>query len=382
MLNMAQTWHQLRPGEVRTDCGGCHAHSQKPTDFQLTLAAKQDYPLWDLANKTPLLTDKQRDQSRKKWDIDDSTGVRFRNTGPLDVEYFRDVYLIFQRSCVACHTGSEPAGNLNLDADPEAVKVEGDGIFPGTYYRLAVDEKARFGYKPLGWDSWGFPNASRYVRMFQSRRSLLIWKIFGERLDGFTNDDHPSEAKPGDKRLLFRGQEVDLEKNRARQDLDFTGSPMPPPDAVKAGKVQPLSDEDRRTLARWIDLGCPIDLLFDPVHPEKRGYGWLLDDQRPTLTLALPEPGANRELTTFRIGMYDYGSGLDLATFRVWADFPVEDKGPAQNIAAKFRSLGNGVWELRLAKPISELKSGNLIVQIADRQGNQTRIERRFSVTK
>src|SRR5262249_9011687 len=28
VLNMAQTWHQLRPGEVRTDCGGCHAHSQ------------------------------------------------------------------------------------------------------------------------------------------------------------------------------------------------------------------------------------------------------------------------------------------------------------------------------------------------------------------
>ncbi|HTK78533.1 MAG TPA: hypothetical protein VL371_24965, partial [Gemmataceae bacterium] len=33
VLNMAQTWHQVRPGEVRHDCGGCHAHSQKPTDF-------------------------------------------------------------------------------------------------------------------------------------------------------------------------------------------------------------------------------------------------------------------------------------------------------------------------------------------------------------
>jgi hypothetical protein len=27
VLNMAQTWHQLRPGEIRNDCGGCHAHS-------------------------------------------------------------------------------------------------------------------------------------------------------------------------------------------------------------------------------------------------------------------------------------------------------------------------------------------------------------------
>ena len=24
-LNNAQTWHQVRPGEMRTDCGGCHA---------------------------------------------------------------------------------------------------------------------------------------------------------------------------------------------------------------------------------------------------------------------------------------------------------------------------------------------------------------------
>jgi hypothetical protein len=28
VLNMAQTWHQLRPGEIRNDCGGCH---QRPT---------------------------------------------------------------------------------------------------------------------------------------------------------------------------------------------------------------------------------------------------------------------------------------------------------------------------------------------------------------
>ena len=34
VLNMAQTWHQVRPGEVRVDCGGCHAHSQKPTDVR------------------------------------------------------------------------------------------------------------------------------------------------------------------------------------------------------------------------------------------------------------------------------------------------------------------------------------------------------------
>src|SRR5262249_50890481 len=71
VLNMAQTWHQLRPGEVRTNCGGCHAHSQKPTLFQDTAAAKPEYVPFDLTRQTPLLTTKKNDQSGRKWDVKD-----------------------------------------------------------------------------------------------------------------------------------------------------------------------------------------------------------------------------------------------------------------------------------------------------------------------
>ena len=68
VLNMAQTWHQVRPGEIRNNCGGCHAHSQKPTDFKVTAAARPDYVPFDLTEQTPLLTTKKNDQSGKKWD--------------------------------------------------------------------------------------------------------------------------------------------------------------------------------------------------------------------------------------------------------------------------------------------------------------------------
>src|SRR5258708_30557600 len=77
VLNMAQTWHQVRPGEIRNDCGGCHAHSQKPTLFEKTAAAKPDYPIFDLTKNTPLLTTKKEDQSGKKWDAKDESGFRF-----------------------------------------------------------------------------------------------------------------------------------------------------------------------------------------------------------------------------------------------------------------------------------------------------------------
>jgi hypothetical protein len=384
VLNMAQTWHQVRPGEVRTNCGGCHAHSQQPTDFALTAAAKPDYTLWDLTRTTPLLVDHVRDQSNKKWDAARETGLRFVRPGPVNVEYFRDIRPILKRGCTACHSareGKEPAGNLNLDADGEMVSYESEGKFPGTYYRLAMDERARFGHKPIGWDSWGYPNASRYIRKFQARRSLLVWKIFGERLDGFSNDDHPSEAKPGDREHLVQGgRPIDLAKNRHRYDLHYTGSPMPPAKAIAEGTVKPLSDEDRRTIVRWIDLGCPIDLDYDPQNPDARGYGWMLDDNRPILTVTVPRAGVNDSLARILIGMHDYYTGLDMDSFHVAADVALGDVPAGHDLASRFRVKSPGVWEWKLPRTLTELPPATLTLSVKDKQGNETRFARMFSV--
>jgi hypothetical protein len=381
VLNMAQTWHQVRPGEIRNDCGGCHAHSQKPTDFKLTAAARPEYEPFDLTTgKTPLLTTKAKDESKRIWDGTDSTGVRYQS-GVKNVEFWRDVKPILDRSCAACHTqknGATPAAKLVLDDDKTVNLPDCDDV-PGTYYRLAMDFAGRFGHKPII-GSWRGANASRYVRMFQSRRSLLVWKLYGERLDGWTNDDFPTETTPGDARTLAqKGEPVaNTPANRNRADLDFTGSSMPPPEAVKAGKVAPLSDEDRLTLVRWIDLGCPIDLTYDPKNPTKTGYGWMLDDQRPTLALTVPKAGANPPLERILIGMHDYGTGLDVASFAVVADFAVNGIAAGENLGPKFTSLGGGVFELKLAAPLS-MPRGRLTVSVKDKQGNIARIERVFT---
>jgi hypothetical protein len=145
-------------------------------------------------------------------------------------------------------------------------------------------------------------------------------------------------------------------------------------------KVAPLTDEDKRTLARWIDLGCPIDLDFDPKHPEARGAGWMCDETRPTLTLTYPRAGVNAPLTRILVGMHDYDSGLDLKSFRVVADFEVDGVAAGKDLAARFKPLTPGVWELKLARPIDRLAQGSLEVSVRDRQGNLTRIDRVFSV--
>jgi hypothetical protein len=354
VLNMAQTWHQVRPGEVRTNCGGCHAHSQLPTPFEKTAAAKADYELFDLTKHTPLLTAKKGDQSGRKWDVKDETGIRFER-GVKDVEYHHDVKPILARSCVACHTRKveKPAGGLVLDDDRPVPGPRWDlgnaGPVPATYKTLAGN----------------FLGITRYVRGFQSRRSLLVWKIFGRRTDGF-----PEKPRPGQealhKQILAAG--------------DFKGSVMPPPDAVKVGKVKLLTDEDRRTLVRWIDLGCPIDFDYDSNQPERRGFGWMFDDQRPTLTLTYPRAGANDVLARVLVGMHDVDTGLDLKSFQVIADFAVDGAPAGQDLASQFKEIHQGVWELKLATPIPDLARGQLTVSVKDRQGNVSRIERTLSV--
>ena len=140
------------------------------------------------------------------------------------------------------------------------------------------------------------------------------------------------------------------------------------------------ADEDRFTLVRWIDLGCPIDLDYQPQQPDVRGLGWMLDDNRPVLTVTHPQPGLNARLTRLLIGMHDYYSGLDLPSFNVTADFAVNGAAPGENLAAKFKLTSQGVWELPLDRPLSALPQGRLTVSVKDQQGNVSRIERTFSI--
>lgn len=408
LLNMAQTWHQVRPGEVRNNCGGCHAHSQQPTPFEKTQAGRPDYRIFDLTEQTPLVTSRARDESGRQWDAGNESGLRHVK-GLLNVEYFRDIRPIFERSCVACHTHKldKPAGDLVLDDDhlgtlPAYGHDAGPSVrVPKTYFRLAIGTEQ---YKP-GEVGLARDQSSRYLFHFQSRRSLLVWKLFGKRMDGRSNDDFPSLAVRHDmKSLHIAGKPVpkvnyDDEKQlrywmRDNEiDLDCTGGIMPPPEAVagnykgpdgKLIKVAALTDEDRRTIIRWIDLGCPIDLdpQFDPKDPQARGHGWHGDDQRPTLALTYPQPGRNAVVNRILIGMHDAYSGLDLETFRVVADFPVAGVPAGENLAGKFRSKSRGVWELLLTEPLTELARGTLTVSVRDRQGNVNRVERVFMVGK
>ncbi|MFO1349251.1 MAG: hypothetical protein U1F68_00645 [Gammaproteobacteria bacterium] len=357
VLTMAQTWHQVRPGEVRNDCGGCHAHSQAKLEFNTTAAAKPGYQVWDLTKTTPLLTQSAANQP----------ALRTVNSAVVNVEFYRDIRPLLQRSCVNCHTkaNANPPGQLVLDD----TAIDPASGLPGDYARLAADEDARWGYQPVIVNgTWRQTNASRYVRRFQSRRSLLVWKVFGQRLDGWSNAEHPTESTPGDPATLPPG----ADPNAA--DLDFTGSIMPPP----ASGVPPLTIDEKMTIARWIDLGAPINIGQESGHGS---FGWFLDDMRPTLALSLPRPGPNSApLTDIRIGVADAYSGIDPASLSITADIALAGRAPGQELADLARLTGDGLYTLHLLQPLGQASNAHLMVEIADRQGNITRVKRRFSV--
>ena len=350
VLDMAQTWHQVRPGEARYDCGGCHAHSQLPLDFHTTAAGQPGFPVVDLVHETPLLA----------GPLGADPTIRIEPLPRTTVEFIRDIRPLLQRSCTPCHTknAANPPGNLVLD------DLATSGGVPGDYARLADDRDAQWGYPPVGPTTWRQTNASRYVRSFQSRRSLLIWKIFGARLDGWSNADHPTESTPGVKATLPNG----ADPNAA--DLDFTGTIMPPP----GSGVPALSDDEKRMIARWIDLGCPIDV-------GQGAYGWFLDDLRPALDVTLPRPGWNSgELGSLLIGAADADSGLAPGSLSITADIAMAGRNPGAELADLATVAGDGIWSVTLAPPLTDVQNAHLHVAVADNQGNVTRVDRRFSV--
>ncbi len=353
VLTMAQTWHQVRPGEIRNDCGGCHAHSQQPLLFETTVAGSSSYDPPDLTEVTSWLT--------RLSDIS-PTEVTTIPEKVVNVEFIRDIRPVLQRSCLPCHsqTNSPAPGALVLDDNATY------GGMPGDYKRLADDSGADWGYPPLvtvgSNPVWRQTNASRYIRMFQSRRSLLIWKIFGKRMDGWTNADHPSAAIPGDPSSLPPGASIN------ESDLDYTGTIMPPP----GSGVPPLSEDEKMMFARWIDLGCPIG---------DGDKGWFLDDLRPTLTVSMPRQNENNGLLReIRVGMADAYSGLEPTSFSVVADFPVNGIAAGSELKGAGSYVSAGVFVIPLDPPILNLAESHVVAEVFDQQGNKKVVDTRFWV--
>ncbi len=336
------TWRHGAAGEVRTDCGGCHAHSLPPVDFAGTAAGRREaistpgvsaadpmiaQGLWRVSDKTPLIA----------ADARGNPTVQVVDQPMVGVEFHRDVMPILQRRCVSCH---KTAGNTT----GTDLAFDGSSITDNAYFRLAKDYSGRFGGGPPG-GQFLFPQLSKYVRANQARQSLLVWKLFGRRLDGRENSTRSG-------------------------DLDFT------PHSVPHGATK----AEMRTIARWIDLGCPID--FTPA--EHNGWRYTDDNSLPTLEVGTPRRGRNASFDGIvRVGVTDPESGVDWSTLKVQIDTDLSDgvQLAGASIDSTQRPASSSVAWLRLSDEIADNREVLLVATVYDRVGNMNRQAVRFWVS-
>ena len=255
-LTSELTWRALKAGEKRVDCGGCHVHAGEPLQYETTKSGNQapirgiaglpdDHPkiqnsYFDLTQGAPLLT---------------STGMTFTNEKAISVEFNRDVLPVIDARCVTCHSTELASGGLILDGN-------GDNDAWGV---LGARDK-----------TYTLPQHNKYIRTPQARESLLVWAVYGERLDGRENSERPD-------------------------DLDFISHP----------EVSGLTDEEKRVVARWVDLGSPVN--FDITD----GFGYTDDNQLPIINVAHPRRGVASASNDWVIGFADAITGVNLDSFQI-----------------------------------------------------------------
>lgn len=329
-------WRGLKPGEKRVDCGGCHAHSIEELDYDTT-GSGQLRPIRnviDVDTNAALSVDDVLIKT-SSWDLTmgkvpllaqsgAKVGIKKHDGLTVGVEFNRDVAPILSSRCGGCHT---QASGLDLYFD---------GAYPNDAYGRVMT---------VG--SYTYPQVSRYIRTPQARQSLLVWVAWGQRLDGRTN-----------------GERAD--------DLDY-------PNAHPSFTI---TDMEKRTLARWVDMGSPIDMAFAD------GFAYTDDNGLPLIDVYRPHRGGGNDSGDLIVGFHDAHSGVDTntATYRVYE----ASLGQAQIDEIPFLPLSNlgkvddnGVLTGNLADLSLKEKTAYVMeVSVYDYSGNRNIDVRNFQVSE
>jgi hypothetical protein len=139
-----------------------------------------------------------------------------------------------------------------------------------------------------------------------------------------------------------------------------------------------MTMDEKMTFGRWIDLGCPINTGQGGANED---FGWFLDDQRPTLAVSAPRPGLSRlPVTLIRVGAADAYTGIAPGSLSITATVPLAGRPAGAQLADLATAAGDGIYTIAVSPPLDDVLNARLYAQVADGQGNVTRVVQTFSV--
>lgn len=282
-------------------CAGCHVHTRTGQDAFSSLAKRDTASFGDFTgDSAPLFSGLDSSGNpvvKKARDIYPGLpGIDARRSFGVDWEH--GVNQILQNRCASCHgegKSAQQATGLRLDGDDRTY----DLLVNNKYIR---EDNVKIDYNTLPGDGlddvinntpgtdritrhYSCCTATRWLALNSARSSMLIWALYGERMDG---RDPATGLPPAGSGIL----------------VDTKGAEHPevwPKVAEHAAYVAGMPEEEKRLLARWIDLGAPKTNIHD-------------DLARPVLTLT-PVVNAGA-VDTVLVGVWD-DSALDYSRFEV-----------------------------------------------------------------
>jgi len=311
-LDIETTSRSVTRGEQQF-CAGCHVHTREGMDPFASRAKTNTNEFGDVTgDSAPLfvgVADGYPTVATAQETYAGEPGATARRS--FGVDWDNNIASIIENRCASCHAEGQPAQQLTglrLDGDVRTY----DLIITNEYKRedgTSINAYSKPGNGLTDIDAGGTDRItphfqcctpSRWVSVNSARSSMLVWALYGERLDG---RDPITGLPPADSGVLVDGRGLEHPEiwPKVSEHLSY---------------VSDMPEAEKRLIARWLDIGAPKLNVHD-------------DTMRPVMTLT---PVGGTSVSTVHVGLWD-DSPLDFARFKVTSDgvditFPTIEGSP------------------------------------------------------
>ncbi len=290
-------------------CAGCHVHTREGMNTFDSLAEGNDSEFGDFTGiSAPLFVGEDAEGyptvASAQVTYPGEAGSTARRS--FAVDWDNNIAPIVQDRCASCHAEGESAQQLTglrLDGSNRTYELltknkytREDGTVIDSGFKSGdgltdIDVPDRDRITSRNGNRCCTP--SRWVSVNSARSSMLVWALYGERLDGRDpiTGLPPTGLPPRDSGVLVDGKGLEFPE-------------IWPKVSEHLAYVSNMPEAEKRLIARWLDIGAPKLNVHD-------------DMMRPVMTLT-PVGGAS-SVDSILVGLWD-DSPLDFARFKVMAN--------------------------------------------------------------